>query len=280
MQVNSIAISIEKAVGVSPYIIGLLLFAFVVYIMLGGAHRVIKASEALVPIKVGLFCISTIIILIYYFNSIVPALKLIISSALNPQAVAGGIIGFTVAQAMRYGIERAVMATEAGLGTTAIMFGSTGSKEPARDAIMSMLSTFITTLVAFIMGLCIVVSGVWNNGLTSTALTMSAFATVFGTLGNWIVVFLAVTFGLGVVVAYAYVARETWIYVTNGSYMWLFTAIYCAITFLGCITPVNLVWTIAGILNNTTLLINLYGIVFLLPVIYRGLMDYINRQKK
>lgn len=278
MQVNSIAVSLQKAVGLSPYVIGAILLVFVIYIMIGGSQRIVSASEKLVPLKVGLFCFSTFIILAFHWASIVPALKLIITSAFQPLAVVGGIIGFTVQQAMRFGILSAVMATEAGLGTTAIMFGSTGSKEPVKDAIMSMLSTFITAIIAFIMGLCIVVSGIWNNGLTSTALTMSSFETVFGTLGGWLVIFLASSFGLGVVVAYAYVARETWIFLTKGLFLNVFAVTYCLITFVGCVTDVNVVWVIAYILNGILLVINLYGIVYLLPVIRKGLNDYMSRQ--
>lgn len=278
LQVNSIALSLQKAVGMSTYILGAVLFMFVVYIMVGGSQRIVSASEKIVPLKVGLFCVSTIIILIYHWASLIPALKLITASAFAPLSITGGILGFTVQQAMRFGISRAVMATEAGLGTTAIMFGSTGSKEPVKDAIMSMLSTFITTIIAFTMGLCIVVSGVWANGLTSTALTMSSFETVFGTLGGWLVIFLAVSFGLGVVVAYAYVARETWIFLTKNSFLNIFAGLYCLVTFLGCVADVNLVWIIAEILNGLMLMINLYGIVYLIPVIRKGLIEYMSRQ--
>ena len=58
----------------------------------------------------------------------------------------------------------AIMATESGLGTAAILYGATGSKEPVKDAIMSMLSAFISTIVCFMIALAIVASGVWSNG--------------------------------------------------------------------------------------------------------------------
>ncbi len=178
---------------------------------------------------------------------------------------------------MRVGISRIVMASEAGIGTTAIMFGSTGSTSPVKDAIMSMLSTFITTIIAFTMALCIVITGVWSNGLTSTALTMSAFNTVFGTLGNWIVIFLAASFGLGAVVAFAYVARETWIFLTKGSYMWAFAALYCLIAFWGCIADVSFVWQAVDLFTFILLAINLYGIIYLLPLTRRELLKFMNK---
>lgn len=275
-QTNSITVSIQTAFGISGYIIGLVILAFVIYIVIGGAERILSASEKIVPFKVGLFALSTVIILIYHYNAIIPGLKLILSSAFSPLAITGGIIGFTVQQAMRVGISRVVMASEAGIGTTAIMFGATGSKNPVKDAIMSMLSTFITTIIAFTMALCIVISGVWNNGLTSTALTMSAFSTVFGSLGNWIVIFLSASFGLGAVVAFAYVSRETWIFMTKGSLMWLFATLYCGVAFWGCIADVKFVWKAVDLFTFALLAINLYGIIYLLPVIRKGLNDFMH----
>lgn len=276
-QTNSIAVSIQKASGISNYIVGIFIFAFVVYVVSGGAERILNASQKIVPIKVGLFAISTIIMLIYHYNAIIPSLNLIISSAFSSTAIAGGLLGFSVQQAMRVGISRVVMASEAGIGTTAIMFGSTGSTSPVKDAIMSMLSTFITTIIAFTMALCIVITGIWSNGLTSTALTMSAFNTVFGTLGNWIVIFLAASFGLGAVVAFAYVARETWIFLTKGSYMWAFAALYCLIAFWGCIADVSFVWQAVDLFTFILLAINLYGIIYLLPLTRRELLKFMNK---
>ena len=275
-QTNSITVSIQRASNIDSYIIGIFIFAFVVYVVSGGAERILHASEKIVPVKVGLFALSTIIMLIYHYTAIIPSLNLIISSAFSSTAIAGGLLGFSVQQAMRVGISRIVMASEAGIGTTAIMFGSTGSTRPVKDAIMSMLSTFITTIIAFTMALCIVITGVWNNGLTSTALTMSAFNTVFGTLGSWIVIFLAASFGLGAVVAFAYVARETWIFLTKGAYMWVFAALYCLIAFWGCVADVSFVWQAVDLFTFILLAINLYGIVYLLPLTRRELLKFMN----
>ena len=272
------ALSLEYGLGISKWIVAVCILAFVVYIVAGGAHRILSASEKIVPIKVGLFVIATCIILAYHFKAIIPTLQLIISSAFSPWAVAGGLIGFTVQQAMSAGIVKITMASEAGLGTTAIIFGGTGSKEPVKDAIMSMLSTFITTIFAFTTALSIVVSGVWNNGQTSTALTMTAYQTVFGSLGSWIVSFLSLSFGLGCIVAYAYVARETWIFLTNGKLLWLFGVLYCGIAFWGCVAQVDMVWTAVNLFTFGLLVINLYGIVYLLPVIRKALAEFSKRQ--
>ncbi len=286
MQVNSITLSVQEGLKNLPLepiaiaiTVGLILFAFVIYVLLGGAHRILNASEKIVPLKVGLFAVAVLIMLVYWYESIIPSLILMAKYALTPQAITGGLVGFTVQQAMVTGIEKIALASEAGLGTSGIMFGSTESKHPAKDAIMSMLSTFITTVIAFVLALAIVATGVWHNGLQSTALTMSAFNTVFGTIvGSLLVIFLALSFGLGAIVAFAYVARETWIFLTNGRWLWLFSAMYAIVAFTGCIIPVALVWSIVPLLTVAVLLINLYGIVYLIPVARKALRVYAESQ--
>ena len=72
IQVNSITISLQQAIGLSPYVIGAILFAFVVYIMVGGSSRIVSVSEKIVPLKVGV---------ILYLNNYNIDLSLVINSS-------------------------------------------------------------------------------------------------------------------------------------------------------------------------------------------------------
>lgn len=267
MQSNSIRLAVERTFNVSPYVIATLFMLFVAYVVIGGAQRVVAISEKIVPIKVGVFFASSFIVLLYHYKNIIPALKLIINSGLSSQAVLGGVAGYTVQQAMRFGMVRSINATETGLGTAAIFFGGTKSQTPVKDSIMTMLSTFVSMCVCFLVALCIVASGVWDNGLQSTALTSSAFETVFGNFGQWIVAFLSITFGIGVTVSYVYITRESWLTVTGGRFVQLFGVLYAVAAFVGALMNVDLVWMIADWINGGLLLINLFGIVCLLPLI-------------
>ncbi len=273
IQSNSIRISMQNW-QINPWITAVVLLAFILYVTFGGAARIVKISDRIVPIKVIVFFISTTIILAYHWNNLLPALKLMSSAAFSPLALAGGIIGFSVQQAMRFGISRSILATESGLGTAAILFSATGSKTPEKDGFIAMLSTFISTLVCFILALCIVASGVWNNGLTSTALTISSFSTVFGWLGGWMVSFLSITFGIGVLVSYAYITKEAWISISRGKFTREFTIVYCLCVFAGALLNVELVFALADYTNAGMLAINLFGILYLLPKIMHGLANF------
>jgi AGCS family alanine or glycine:cation symporter len=274
LQTNSIRISLVRTWGISPYVIALLLLGFVWYVVSGGAGRIVRISSKIVPFKVVLFFGSTLVVLIYHAHALPSALNLIFSSAFHPLALAGGALGFTVQQAMRFGILRSIFATESGLGTAAILFGSTGSSEAVKISVMSMLSTFISTLGCFVISLCIIASGMWDSGLTSTALTIAVYETVFGASAGWMVSFLSVSFGIGVMVVFAYITREAWNFLFGSNTSRLFALAYCAVAVAGVLMEVNLLWAMSDIFIACMLAINLFGIVYLLPVIRTGLRSY------
>ena len=273
MQANSIQVSLLATWGLAPAITSAALFAFVLYILFGGASRIVKFSVSIVPIKVLVFVISTLTVLIYHYQTLFTALKLIISSSFGMPAVLGGIAGFSLQQVISAGMTRSVFATESGLGSAAILFGSTGSNDAIRNGLMGMISTLISTLVCFTVGLCIVASGVWSSGLNSTALTVASFETVLGSFGGWVVSFLSISFGFGVMVAYAYITRAAWLFLTNQKYAFGFTALYSLCALFGALATVDLVWNLINIVVAGTLFINLFGLLYLLPKIKPELMQ-------
>ncbi len=279
IQSNSISVSLATTWGIAPLMSGLGLLAFVLFILFGGAQRIIKISVSIVPVKVAVFMLSSLAVLAYHYQSLGAALSLIVTSGLGMQAVGAGFLGFSMQQMISAGMSRSIFATESGLGSAAIMFGSTGNDNAVQNGFMGMMSTFISTCIGFIIALCIVVSGVWNNGLTSTALTISAFDTTFGIYGGWIVSFLAMTFGLGVIVSYAYVVRSAWLFLTNNRFNNLFNAVYSLCALAGAVAAVELVWDLADFVIAAMLFINLYGLLMLLPKVRVTLLEQLRNYR-
>lgn len=281
MQANSITGGLTWIMPFLPKIgIAVALLAFIIYVMLGGAQRIVYVSDRIVPVKVGLFFITCFTVLLYHYNALIPAFKTILLGAFNPAALGGAALGLSVQHALRYGIARSSNASEAGLGTAGVVYGGTESKEPVNNGIMSMLSAFISAnLVCFSIALMIVASGVWDSGLRGIDLTSAAYETVFGTAGGWIVTFLSISFGMGVLVTYAYIARACWIFMTGGKWMSVFTALFCLVTFMGAIVDLEIVWNSIDLVNAGLLMSNLWGILWLMPLIRKGLREYCAKEK-
>lgn len=267
IQANTISLSLRTTWGINEYVIAGLLVAFVYYIMAGGAARIVRASDAIVPVKVIVFFGTSLLIVAAHYAELPQALATIWHAAFSPYAFAGGVLGYTVQQAMQYGITRSIMATESGLGTAAVLFGRTGSTDAMGNALMGMLSTFISTMVCFLVGLCIVVTGALSSGLDSTALTIAAYSSIFGMWSGWIVSFLSISFGMGVLVTFAYITREAWLFVTGGAYEKASLVMYPLATAWGALVSVKAIWHLSSVINGALLIINLFGILWLMPTI-------------
>jgi AGCS family alanine or glycine:cation symporter len=271
MQCNSMSLGVCAMTGCHNLVLAFAFLFFLVSIMLGGAQRIVRASELIVPVKVGLFFVSAGAVLIYNYAEVIPSLLFIVRAAFEPKALFGAATGFTVQYAISAAASRVINASEVGLGTAGVLFGATKNTDPVRNGIMSMVSAFISNYcVCFVLALCFVVTKTWDGGAQSTEMTIAAFSSVFGALGGWIVTFLSLTFGMGVLVAYAFIGRECWIYLFGKKSAALYSFLYCAAAFFGTIAKVDIVWASVNIVNAGLLFFNIYGLLFLLPRIARG----------
>lgn len=265
IQANSIQVSLSRTIGVSPIIVAVSLFLFVLYISFGGAKRISTASAVLVPLKVGLFLFSAFGVIFYNFASIPYALSIIFKAAFSVSSFTTGLATFSFFQAIRAGMSGIVFASEAGLGTAAIMFGYTGESNARDNAYLGMLSVFCTTIICFLVGFCIVLSGVYDIGATSSALTIASYETAFGSYAGYIISLLSILFGIGVIVSFAYVSVATWNAITGNRFSYLVPFIYSASAAAGVFFNVQMIWFIADIINAGLLLINILGLMYLLP---------------
>jgi len=274
-QCNAVGLAVSRSLGVSEFITAFFVLIFILYILLGGSERIVYFLDKLVPFKVFAFLITAVTVLVYHYQAIPHALYLMMHFALTPEALLGGSFGFALQQAMSSGFQQSVFASEAGLGTAAIAFSTTKGKGPVKNGILAMLGVFINIhVICFLVALCIIASGVWDNGETSTALLVSAYETVFGRSGGWIISILAINFAVSVLVAAAYNGKKCWEFLLAGKYQWMFPIMYAACAFCGTWMQVELVWNINNIVNALLLLINLMGLLWFTKVIKKELEAY------
>jgi alanine or glycine:cation symporter, AGCS family len=275
IQCNTVGLALQRTWNIDPYITAFVVLAFITYILIGGAQRVIKYLDMLVPFKVGLFIGTCLIVLVYNYAAIPHAFYLIFEGAFYPQAFIGGTLGYAFQSMMTVGLQRGILIHEAGLGTAAVAFGSTAGENAVKDSILSMLSVYINThVICLMIGLSLLSTGVWNNGETSSALVVSAYETVFGSFGGWIISFLAINFGISVLVSYAYLGKICWNFLTGGKFMFVFPVMYAAAAFFGTYMTVAIVWQLADIINAGLLIVNIIGLLWFVATIRKGLRDY------
>ena len=228
------------------------------------------------------YVVVVLIILLTHLGEIPGAFRTIIESAFGLRAAAGGALG-AVLMAMQKGIARGIFSNEAGLGSAPIAAAAALTDSPGQQGLISMLGTFIDTIVICTMtGLSIVIAGTWNIGLEGVAVTTKAFQTTFPfpeQFSSFILMICLVFFAFTTILGWDYYSEKCLEYLSNGNqkvvkgYRWL----YILAVFIGPYMTVSAVWTIADIFNGLMAIPNLIALVALSGVVVSETKLYLKR---
>ena len=147
VQSNSIGDAFKGAFGINPLFVGIAVAILAAFIFLGGIGRIASVTEKLVPIMAGFYIIGALVLIIMNIGNLPNVIRMIFVDAFNPEAASGGFAGVAVSQAIKYGVARGLFSNESGLGSSPLVASSAITRNPARQALVSMTGTFWDTVV-------------------------------------------------------------------------------------------------------------------------------------
>ena len=185
-QANSISTALKQNFGLPEWVAGILVAVFTAIVIIGGVKSITMVTEKLVPFMAAFYVIGSIWVMIMNGHFVGEALVLIIKSAFSVQAGAGGLFGFSVAVALRYGCARGLFSNESGMGSAPIVAASAKTRNPVRQSLVSMTGTFWDTVVICLLtGLTLVSSALAHpefieagSKTDTTVLTFHAFGLI------------------------------------------------------------------------------------------------------
>ncbi|MEQ2536142.1 alanine/glycine:cation symporter family protein [Lachnospira hominis (ex Hitch et al. 2024)] len=264
---------------------GILLTIFAALVLIGGLKRISSVAQVIVPFMAVTYFIVTLAILVYNFREIPNALATIVQSAFGLRAVGGGAIG-SMMMAMQMGVARGIFSNEAGLGSAPIAAAAAVADAPAQQGLISMMGTFIDTIVICTMtGLTIVITGSWNIGLEGVSVTTRAFQMGLplpAQFSSFILMLCLVFFAFTTILGWNYYSERCLEYIIGDkknvikAYKWL----YILCIFIGPFMTVSAVWTIADIFNGLMAIPNLIALIALNGVVVSETNKYLNNLKK
>ena len=270
-QANSIATALNQNFGVSPLIAGVAVAAITGVVIIGGVKSITKVTERLVPFMAAFYVIGCIWVLIRNGGAVGTGLVLIVKSAFSMQAGAGGLFGFSVGAALRYGCARGLFSNESGMGSAPIVAASAKTRNSVRQSLVSMTGTFWDTIVVCtITGLAIASSGVLGmtdsagEYLTGSDITIAAFKTVLGTSGGWLVTIGITLFAFSTILGWEYHGEKAFEYLLGThKYNMFYRVLFSLVVYLGCTQTLNLVWSFSDIANALMAITNLICMLIL-----------------
>ena len=284
VQSNAISLAVSNsaatfALSVHPGVVGLAVAVLAAMVILGGIRSIGRIAGTLVPTMILVYVAATTVILILNYEGIPGAIGLVFESAFTGTAATGGFLGAGVAQAVRFGVSRGIFSNESGLGSAGIAAAAAQTREPVRQALVSMTQTFIDTLVVCsFTGLAIITTGAWQTGLDGPALTQNAFAT--GLPGQWGGIVVAVClalFAFSTILGWSYYGEKSLEYLVGARAVMPYRIAFVLAAFIGSLGTVEVVWLLSDVLNGLMAIPNLLGLLLLSGLIVRETRTYFNK---
>ena len=251
LQSNSIADALREGYNLNPWYIGVIVAFLSGIVIIGGVKRIAAYSEWLVPIMGGLYLLLAFIVIVMNFSEIPSAILVVIKSAFTGKAAVGGAVGVgimalvqSIIPAITAGFTRAVLATEAGLGSASIAAAAAKTRSATQMAIVSATSVFWAIFICSLTGIVIVLAGDWQNpNVYAANLCNSAFKTV-PYIGTPILIFSLVIFSFTTIIGWGYYTEKALQFLCKGSNKLIKPSrvLFIALVFIGAWIGTSFSW--------------------------------------
>ena len=283
-QINAIAEVVESNINFIPTPrlgIGIVFGIITAIVILGGIKSIANVCEKLVPFMAVFYVLGCIVILGMNHATLLPAIKAICVLAFKPGAVAGGLVGQGVMMAARFGIARGLFSNESGLGSAPLVASAAQTRNPVRQALVSATGTFWDTVVVCLMtGLVLVSTIMADNGIDMSAIenggqmTTAAFNQI-PVLGPVILVIGIICFAYSTILGWSYYGERCAEYLLGRKAIIPYKLLFIAVVVVGPILSLDLVWTIADILNALMAIPNLVAVLLLSGTVAKDTKYYL-----
>ena len=267
-QANSAAKIFEATFHIAPWVTGVVLMVLTALVILGGIRSIGKFTSILVPFMIIGYVGAALTVLALNAAEIPHAFGLIFQHAFSPAAATGGFAGASIAAAMRFGIARGVFSNESGLGSAPIAAAAARTRDPVKQALVSMTQTFIDTLLVCTMtALVILTANSWSQGVSAGQLTGASFAETLGRSGELIVALATALFAYSTLIGWNYYGEKAIEYLFGSRAIRIYRILFIATVIVGAMMDLEFVWNFSDLMNGMMAIPNLIGLLMLSKVV-------------
>jgi AGCS family alanine or glycine:cation symporter len=269
VQVNAMASAWEGLWHIPTWLTGLAVALVVFFVGLGGAKAISGATEKLVPLMTLGFVVVSMAAIGGQTDRVPALLARICTSAFQfenlGRGILGGVGGFLLSRALRFGTMRGLLSNEAGCGTSPMAHATAATDHAAKQGCLGIVEVFVDTHVLCTMTALVVLLA-WEKvstlGDMPMLMTLRAYETL---LGPWAGAFLCVAvmcFGLATVFCWSHYAAEACVYLVGGRIKYAETVrkiclfVYCLFCVVGAVVAPESVWTVADFSIGCMTLLN------------------------
>ena len=290
---STIAGGNAQVANIVAWVVAIVIAVLLALIVIGGIKRIGKVASLIVPFMALLFLVMALIVICMNITVVPAAFVSIVSNAFSFEAVGGGVTGYAITLAMRYGFARGVFSNEAGLGSSVIAHSASDTKEPVQQGLWGIFEVFLDTfIICTITALsCIIVSGnagidfanVTENGdLVKSVIASSVFVDTFGAFGSIVFSIILPLFAFTTILAWSYYGQKSIEYLFGEKIGKIagnvFKVLYVILVAVGCLAKSDFVWLLDDMFNALMALPNLIGLIGLSGLVVKISKNYFDRK--
>ncbi len=264
VQANSIAVTVESALGVIPLICGMLVGGLTFAVTSGGLSRISSLAVKLIPLMSGIYIAMSSYIILSNASILPEITSKILTEAFSAEALGGGILGFITSKAVRIGVTRGIVSNEAGCGTAPIAHSSAKIKMPAIQGVWGMFEVFIDTIVICTITAYVILiakhRGILpiSDGMASAS---NAFAAYLPCSDIMLCIVISV-FAFCTIICWFYYGTESLSYLTkSNAARIIYTFIYSFFAMIGCIAHSELIWSLSDLTISAMTALNIAALL-------------------
>ncbi len=274
VQSNSISETVQTALGVPPWVMGLVVGALLLIILVGGVKRIGSVAEKIVPFMAILYIVGCVVLLCFRITYLPQAFAYIFKYAFVPQALLGGGVGALI-KAITQGAKRGLFSNEAGMGSTPHAHALADVKDPHEQGIMAMIGVFIDTFIVLTMTALIVISTLYTGdgplaatgvaeGVNKANMAQIAFSSQWGSgIGNGFVAICLFFFAFSTILSWNLFGKINFEYLFGKRMAVVYSIISVVFVVLGSFLGNDLVWGLTDLFNQLMVLPNALALVAL-----------------
>ena len=274
VQSNSISMAMNTAFDIPLIATGVATAILSGLVFFGGVGRLASVTEKIVPFMAAIYIVGGTYVIASNASAIVPAFDLIITAAFNPQAVAGGALGLTVAKAMQFGVARGLFSNEAGMGSTPHAHAIAKVEHPVEQGLVAMFGVFATVVIVTFTGIVILATGVLDYQSTGIELTQKAYTLGLGGFGMSFVAICLFFFAFSTIIGWYFFGEQNVRFLFAGRGLTVYRVVVCIFIVVGATLKVDLVWALADLFNGLMVIPNLIALLALHKVVGNKLDDF------
>ncbi|MBU2635851.1 MAG: alanine:cation symporter family protein, partial [Bacteroidetes bacterium] len=281
MQANQMALAFHSQFGIPKVATGIVITILVGLVIIGGIRRIALVAERIVPTMIIVYFIFGFFVIIEHYAEIPNVFALIFQYAFTPSAAVGGFLGATVSQAIQFGFRRGLLSNEAGLGSAPIAHAAAQTPSPVHQGLIGSMEVFIDTIVVCTLTALINLStGMWESGLTGTAMTAASFSKSIPYLGGFVVALSSFLFGYSTLLGWCYYGEQCLKFLFGIKVTYTYRVIYIILIFVGSIASIELVFFVGDIANAFMALPNLIALALLSGTVGALTKTFFEKYKK